>query len=229
MFLEPDWYENCATLCLAQCISSAPNRPQLHCTTTQKGQSHPPSRLSQANCWAPCTSPPTATHPPITHLISIHQLTRSAPLPKPPRLQEPASQAQSHSLPTNGTLLDWHLQQWQQGAAQIMHRMHRARSCLPVPAKRPRAHACAWATLRKRTARLSDMLTPEAFLAQFTVEKRRDGLGKRGKVGRGSVRRAGFSGEDAGGWTRTRGRSMSLMDGMSLMRLCAAGPSNAWQ
>ena len=96
--------------------------------------------------WAPCTSPPTATHPPITYLVSIHQLTRSAPLPKPPRLQEPASQAQSHSLPTNGTLLDWHLQQWQQGAAQIMHRMHRARSCLPVPAKRPRAHACAWAT-----------------------------------------------------------------------------------
>lgn len=82
---------------------------------------------------------------------------------------------------------------------------------------------------RKRTARLSDMLTPEAFLAQFTVEKRRDGLGKRGEVGRGSVRRAGFSGQDAGGWTRTRGRSMSLMDGMSLMRLCAAGPSNAWQ
>ena len=83
MFLEPDWYENCATLCLAQCISSAPNHPRLHCTTTQKGQSHPPSQLSQANAGRlVLLRPQQRTH----QALSIFQLTRSPPqTPSPAR------------------------------------------------------------------------------------------------------------------------------------------------
>jgi hypothetical protein len=172
MFLEPDRYEK---LCDALPRPVHQQRPKPSTDALYHNPKGPVTSSITAvsgKRWAPCTSSSTNStqHYPSTNLLAV--------LPNPPRLQEPASQAQSHRFVAQRR----HVARLAPAAAAVRRSTDHAQDApgalVPAcPGQAATGAPCALATRASERRRAPCFLTTdvraacctEAFLAQFTV------------------------------------------------------------